>query len=188
MKETKEIKSKKIIPKNSTILIIAIILMSITFIINSFNEVNAEQPYRLSESEMREMFNSKFLGHTGNVSTASVKALVNAVIANNATNPEHQVKFNGIADSKLIGDGIKEYSDMKERYIVEAKYNNDTGYIADIIVSKYDFNDIYYDLDNISQDIDNFEMLTYIMFGINIVLLFTILILVIKYNKKSNIK
>ena len=191
MEKTKEIKNKKITVKNSTILIIAIMLMSIIFIANSFNKVNAEQPYRLSEAEMREMFNSKFLGHTGNVSTATVKALANVIIANNATNPEHQVKFNGIADNKLIIDSIKEYNDYNKIYDVKVKYNNNSQYITDIIVSEYDFADVYYDLNNISnsitsnsKDIYNLKTIIYIISGVNIVLLFTILILVIKSNKK----
>ena len=180
-KETKELTISR-----KTILFISITCLIIAAMFNPLNKLNA-QAAQLPNQIIA--FNSKFLQYEGKQSTAKVRVLANVIIANNATITEHIVKFNGIDDSKLIIDSIKEL-EYNKIYDVKVQYNNNSQYITDVIVSEYNISDVYYDLNKISNSITSnskeiyeLKKIIYIMFGANIVLLFTILILVIKVNK-----
>ena len=164
--------SKKIIIKNNVLHIISIIcILAIVNFINPIRIVNATMKVPSVEE-----FNIKFERYLGKQSTAYVKALVSAIISNNATT-NRVVKFNGLDDLKSIQEKLyNEYNDDNQLYEIKAEYDETTGYITNIRVLK-----------NGLKDVSNLKTIIYIMFFINFILLFIILIIVIKINKKKKV-
>ena len=78
-------------------------------------------------------FNNKFTAYAGsNKSAAQVKALANVVIANNATNIQHQVSLGGYTSATAITNAV---ANLSGSYTVSITgYEN--GYVKSITFTK----------------------------------------------------
>ena len=140
MEETKEIKLKRLKTTNKILNIIQllIIFFIIIFAVNHYitnNNCNEDDPEVIIKPIItKETFNNKFTAYIGEEKSPSyIKALINMVLANNATNEERQVKINNITISKDSADIIlKQLSAFADDvYSVSIESNNE-GYIANI--------------------------------------------------------
>ena len=117
--------------------LIAIVL--IAFGVRIFNSTSgtADEVEGTMASAEAAQFNNKFTGHIGNKSKAQVIALLNQVIANNATNSIHTIAIQSSSSdaNKDINTFVNSVAmDTKQTYTVKIKKFDDKGYIKVISI------------------------------------------------------
>ena len=109
-------------------ILISILLISVgVLIMNSTGNTQKSVEDNANTIAIR-TFNSNFTQYEGeNQSASQIRALKSAVNSSNATDKEHQITFTMATGVKLTSSG---------KYTVELGYDNDTGYINSVTVSK----------------------------------------------------
>lgn len=123
--------SKALIIAGSILVVIILIALGVR-VINSTSGTTDSVEGSMQSTELA-TFNNKFAAYAGSrKSAAQVKALANIVIANNATNPTHIVKFAGLSDAATITATAAEYSGS---YTVSLGFDAN-GYVNSITISE----------------------------------------------------
>ena len=123
--------TKALIIAGSILIVILLIAMGVS-IFKSTSGTTDQVDSTMQTTEMA-MFNNQFTMYAGKQSGSRVKALANAVIANNAKS-SRKVSFNGATTSNGVLDKISSMDSLKTYNVSISDTNND-GYIDTISFS-----------------------------------------------------
>ncbi len=111
--------------------LIVILLIAVGMKIFNSSSSTADQVDTNMQTVEITTFNNKFLQYAGKQSGTQVKALINVVIAHNATDEARKVKVNGETKGNQIADLLKNINSMAE-YIVTVTTDPSTGYVNSV--------------------------------------------------------
>lgn len=111
--------------------LIVILLIAVGMKIFNSSSSTADQVDTNMQTVEITTFNNKFLQYAGKQSGTQVKALINVVIAHNATDEARKVKVNGQTKGNQIADLLKNINSMAE-YTVTVTTNPSTGYVNSV--------------------------------------------------------
>lgn len=111
--------------------LIVILLIAVGMKIFNSSSSTADQVDTNMQTVEITTFNNKFLQYAGKQSGTQVKALINVVIAHNATDEARKVKVNGQTKGNQIADLLKNINSMEE-YIVTVTTDPSTGYVNSV--------------------------------------------------------
>lgn len=111
--------------------LIVILLIAVGMKIFNSSSSTADQVDTNMQTVEITTFNNKFLQYEGKQSGTQVKALINVVIAHNATDEARKVKVNGETKGNKIADLLKNINSMAE-YTVTVTTDPSTGYVNSV--------------------------------------------------------
>ena len=111
--------------------LIVILLIAVGMKIFNSSSSTADQVDTNMQTVEITTFNNKFLQYEGKQSGTQVKALINVVIAHNATDEARKVKVNGETKGNKIAYLLKNINSMAE-YTVTVTTDPSTGYVNSV--------------------------------------------------------
>lgn len=121
--------SKALLIAGAVLIVILLIAMGMK-IFRSQDDMMDQVETNVQTTEML-TFNNKFYKYAGKQKGTQVKALINDVIAHNATEEVRKVKVNGYTELSYITDLLKSIESMQE-YTVTVSTNPSTGYVDNV--------------------------------------------------------